>query len=239
MTKNKSKKMTKSTFAIIIMAVVMVAMIAFGGTYAYFTATAEDFTSTGAHTALIQLESGKTEAVQVNAAHALPGEKVADVTVNLEDTSTRDTYVFALVSVKFGDGDVITDLEAETCPVTVNMGTGWQTAGFDVNNTTGVFYLSRNNYKDGESDTAEIAADTFTFDADVTLKSTLSENNAEGKADESLEFMDKDVTVTIVFAAIQSDNGEGAKLDVQVAYEALITSAATDGDTLPTVKAGA
>ncbi len=39
MTKLKSKKLTKSTFAIIIMAIVMVAMIAFGGTYAYFTAS--------------------------------------------------------------------------------------------------------------------------------------------------------------------------------------------------------
>ncbi len=40
MTKMKSKKMTKSTFAIIIMGIVMVAMLAFGGTFAYFTATA-------------------------------------------------------------------------------------------------------------------------------------------------------------------------------------------------------
>ncbi|MBE7076612.1 MAG: hypothetical protein E7374_01825 [Clostridiales bacterium] len=40
MTKLKSKKMTKSTIAIIVMAIVMVAMMAFGGTYAYFTATA-------------------------------------------------------------------------------------------------------------------------------------------------------------------------------------------------------
>ena len=39
MTKMKSKKMTKSTFAIIIMAIAMVALLAFGGTYAYFTAT--------------------------------------------------------------------------------------------------------------------------------------------------------------------------------------------------------
>ena len=40
MTKMKSKKMTKSTFAIVIMAIVMVAILAFGGTYAYFTAQA-------------------------------------------------------------------------------------------------------------------------------------------------------------------------------------------------------
>ena len=41
MTKLKSKKMTKSTFAVIIMAILMVAMLAFGGTYAYFTATTQ------------------------------------------------------------------------------------------------------------------------------------------------------------------------------------------------------
>lgn len=42
----KSKKMTKSTFAVIIMAVLMVAMLAFGGTYAYFTASSGEKTGT-------------------------------------------------------------------------------------------------------------------------------------------------------------------------------------------------
>ena len=46
MTKTKKRKMSKSTFAIIIMAVVMVAMLAFGGSYAYFTATATSKTGT-------------------------------------------------------------------------------------------------------------------------------------------------------------------------------------------------
>ena len=46
MTKMKSKKMTKSTFAVIIMAVLMVAMLAFGGTYAYFTASSGEQTGT-------------------------------------------------------------------------------------------------------------------------------------------------------------------------------------------------
>ena len=54
MTKMKSKKMTKSTFAIIIMGIVMVAMLAFGGTFAYVTATANNATGT-AKTALIKL----------------------------------------------------------------------------------------------------------------------------------------------------------------------------------------
>ncbi len=56
MTKMKSKKMNKSTFAIIIMALVMVAMIAFGGTYAYFTATADAKTETF-KTAIISLNN--------------------------------------------------------------------------------------------------------------------------------------------------------------------------------------
>ncbi|MBR2970051.1 MAG: SipW-dependent-type signal peptide-containing protein [Clostridia bacterium] len=45
MTKLKSKKMTKSTLALIIMAVAMVAMLAFGGTYAYFTAQSKSNTA--------------------------------------------------------------------------------------------------------------------------------------------------------------------------------------------------
>ena len=63
MTKAK-KKMSKSTFAIIIMAVAMVAMLAFGGTFAYFTAEATQVTST-VTTGTVQLTSSRNEATVV------------------------------------------------------------------------------------------------------------------------------------------------------------------------------
>ena len=54
--------MAKSTFAIIIMGIVMVAMLAFGGTFAYFTATANN-KNAKVTTGVIKLTSGEVATV--------------------------------------------------------------------------------------------------------------------------------------------------------------------------------
>ena len=100
MTKMKSKKMTKSTFAVIIMAVLMVAMMAFGGTYAYFTAVTEAKSGT-AKTGRVQLNGNS--AVQVNAM-VVPGQKVITDSVSVTSNSTVKTYVFVRFSATFTKG---------------------------------------------------------------------------------------------------------------------------------------
>ena len=104
MTKTKSKKMTKSTFAIIIMAVVMVAMLAFGGTYAYFTATASEVEGT-ATTGTVKLNA--------NSIGTLVTDKVVSGSsllksgsVQVTSASDVDTYVFVTFSATFdGSGN--------------------------------------------------------------------------------------------------------------------------------------
>ena len=82
----------------------MVAMIAFGGTYAYFTATAANPSITDASTALIQLTNENTSVVN-SYTNRLPGETLADLKIDLKDSSTRDTYVFATIKVTFGNNN--------------------------------------------------------------------------------------------------------------------------------------
>ena len=109
MTKMKSKKMTKSTFAIIIMAIAMVAMLAFGGTYAYFTATANELTGS-ANTGTIRLSAGETATVSKE--NILPYEAFT-VSAEYTDLSNRGNYIFFTITQPTVEGVTInvTDVE--------------------------------------------------------------------------------------------------------------------------------
>ena len=104
MTKLKSKKMSKSTFAIIIMAVVMVAMLAFGGTYAYFTATATGDSATFT-TAKIVLTDNDIAFVEKD--YVLPTDELVGAV-----TYTNASTVESIVVVKLTLG-IAADSEAQ------------------------------------------------------------------------------------------------------------------------------
>lgn len=120
MTKMKSKKMTKSTFAIIIMAIVMVAMLAFGGTYAYFTATASGVTSGNLKTGKVILTG--EEQVTITAGSYVPGQYIlgdgeGDAAVAFTNSSDVATWTFVVVEIELAednelpaDADDLSDL---------------------------------------------------------------------------------------------------------------------------------
>ena len=94
MTKLKSKKMTKSTFAVIIMAILMVAMLAFGGTYAYFTATtnADKATLTLGYVKL----SDDNALTKITLQNVLPGDTIVTagaITLDVDTTDIKGNYV--------------------------------------------------------------------------------------------------------------------------------------------------
>ena len=108
MTKAK-KKMTKSTFVIIIMAVAMVAMLAFGGTFAYFTATA-DTKSGSTKTGVITLSTDNTT-ITISKQDILPHEALLtteEATGITYDTknATRAQVAFFTFTVEIKKGDV-------------------------------------------------------------------------------------------------------------------------------------
>ena len=156
MTKMKSKKMTKSTFAIIIMAIAMVAMLAFGGTYAYFTA--ESFTKGiegSATLGTIALDESATKFEYTKMVeNVLPGETLftdedgdpANATLTIVDNSNRASYIFIEVSysiVKSND-EQVTEEGLPTLSLTGATGT--------LTDNTDVYYiLTTEVAEDGEA----------------------------------------------------------------------------------------
>lgn len=124
MTKTKKRKMSKSTFAIIIMAVVMVAMLAFGGTYAYFTASAT--TKTGEiTTGHVKLSANGAEFTSIMD-DVLPGDALfgADATLTIDTTDDVGNYVAIKFTITGGDG-----LSINANSIVAAEGEGWYASG--------------------------------------------------------------------------------------------------------------
>ena len=108
MTKLKAKKkMSKSTLAIIIMALVMAALLAFGGTYAYFTAQSATRTK-DFHVGKVALSSTGTFAV-LEERNAVPGDAVLTGSVEYTNESTVDTYIAVVFDILYKGGYYVYD----------------------------------------------------------------------------------------------------------------------------------
>ena len=223
MTKMKSKKMTKSTFAVIIMAVLMVAMMAFGGTYAYFTATTAKVTET-ATTGRVQLT--ENSAYELNAI-VVPGQELLaeDKTVSVVSNSTVKTYVFVKFSATFAkgtegtyvDGEPALKANKEACTAEGNYcitpslnlydadenPTGWKTyvdnkGNEDPTDDITVYYVELEPAVDEETD-------EFTSSTLEVCDSILFEGKSQSNGASKGVLMDGTLTVTISSASIQFD----------------------------------
>jgi len=155
MTKLKSKKMNKSTFAVIIMAIVMVAMLAFGGTYAWFTSqkvTMSTDATTNMGRIILNEGSKKITATSLTA-NVLPSEnlfKDGANTFSIKDDSNRASYIFFTISADIAlatNGKTETDASkltyADATPLTLtltNLKVGSENAQA-VPGETGVYYI--------------------------------------------------------------------------------------------------
>lgn len=134
MTKLKSKKMTKSTFAVIIMAILMVAMLAFGGTYAWFTAQAKTIASNGVTTGKIILHA---DGAFTTSKSVMPGDSLVDSTKAItmqamEGTDSRGEYVAVKLEISIGNvksGESITSLVTVTPIAATAEKDGWVKVG--------------------------------------------------------------------------------------------------------------
>ena len=102
--KHKLKKFgllpnTKKIFFVFIMAIAMVAMLAFGGTYAFFTAKSNVvLESDGITAGHIEISTGSVTKLEkaFEAAYAVPGNTLWDLNISVDTTKTNvDSYVFA------------------------------------------------------------------------------------------------------------------------------------------------
>ncbi len=178
MTKMKSKKMSKSTFAIIIMGIVMVAMLAFGGTFAYFTAKSNTVPAqeiTMAHVTLTK-DSAKATLEMSQRTAALPGDSLS-LSAEVENSSNRKVYIFVQV-LTTNDSTIGLDLTGTV--------TDWTAA--EVTGYENVYY------------TTTEAAGKVTWTKEATLTETGNSESVNGAVAGN---MDKTITINVVFAATQ------------------------------------
>ena len=236
----KSKKMTKSTFAIIIMAIVMVAMLAFGGTYAYFTATtAQQSKSVVTGTVMLNNSEFKLVADSVKVVPGMElmpaaeeGEKNVIAVTNKSDVATYIFVTITLVAEKYdeGQGKYVTfntwdyeeayktaTAEAQRAPWTVTNGDDMAkfqdvTAAVEVTTAgTKVYAYEAQAATDAEK------GDVLELIAGIQLNKDLKSNSADNDIG---SLMGIRITVTVDARSIQTEGFEGATA-VTDAYNAV------------------
>ena len=216
MTKTKKKKMSKSTFAIIIMAIAMVAMLAFGGTYAYFTATATTKTTGEFTTGSIKLEANDDKTFVASLTNVVPGDELSTGALTLTPTSSgTDSYIAIRVTItaknsSTPDLDLTgTSLESPSglLSSTPYTGSTWVAAtesGYET-----VFVLAATTTPTPVPSTEvdspviiNITGDKLVFTADDEW---IQDNDKEGYISES-KLMGATLNITIEARSVQSDN---------------------------------
>ena len=212
MTKTKKRKMSKSTFAIIIMAVVMVAMLAFGGTYAYFTATATKKTTGEFTTGSIKLESNDDATFVSGLTDVVPGDALTDGPLTLTTTSAgTDSYIAIRVTIEATDAKGATlDLTGTSLETAIGLlaiepttGSTWVAGS---GNYTNVFVLAATTTptKVATAQTIKITDAALIFQAEDDWNQTTADGSADYISDSKL--MGATLNITIEARSVQSDN---------------------------------
>ena len=212
MTKTKKRKMSKSTFAIIIMAVVMVAMLAFGGTYAYFTATATKKTTGEFTTGSIKLEANDDATFVSGLTNVVPGDALTTGPLTLTTTSAgTDSYIAIKVTIKAtDDNDAPLDLTDTSLESAIGLlatepttGSKW-VAG--TGNYTNVFVLAATKTPTAVAtgQTIKITDAALIFQADDNWDQATADGSADYISDSKL--MGATLNITIEARSVQSKN---------------------------------
>ena len=194
MTKGK-KKMTKSTFVIIIMAVAMVAMLAFGGTFAYFTATATQESSEFT-TGSVKLSADATYTATVD--EVVPGDIIVTGASVTPTTVGTGSYLAVKVVVTSNQGtveDLLTVTFADTNGVWIESTT---VENVYVYCTTGGSSATDATPQSVATATEVDVIESVIFDAD--------DNWVEGSPNSESQLMGATLTFTMESRSVQSDN---------------------------------
>ena len=207
--------MSKSTFAIIIMAVVMVAMLAFGGTYAYFTATATTKSTGEFTTGSIKLEANDEATFVSGLTNVVPGDALTTGPLTLTTTSAgTDSYIAIKVTIKatdFKGAPLVLDGTSlasaigllATAPTTEYTGSTWVAGTGDYDD---VFVLAATTTptKVATAKTINITDKALIFKAKDNWDQTEADGSADYISDSKL--MGATLNITIEARSVQSDN---------------------------------
>ncbi len=207
MTKNKSRKMTKSTFAIIIMAIAMVAMLAFGGTYAYFTATATEnsATITTGSVKLTASDIGTSSNYTLTAENVVPGDVISNKPITLTTESKGTDVYIAIRVVLTNDNGTLAGNALANVSTWLNA-TPYSGATWLSTDTANVYVLGADSNATAvpTAQTVKITADQIKFEADADWE--------QGSAKPAL--MEATLTITFEARALQSKNSVTTANDV-------------------------
>ena len=176
------------------MAVVMVAMLAFGGTYAYFTATANNVTG-NTTTGYVRLKSNQDAFTAVKA-NVLPGDALITGDIKIATVETTDgsgNYVAVKITVKAVDKANNELTLSDLGFTTINPGSDWA----ETSTNSGIFYLSE-AVKDEED--VVISSDSF------KIPHTVNDQSTEEKPNGAKNLMEATITVTVETRSIQASN---------------------------------
>ena len=223
MTKMKSKKMTKSTFAIIIMAIAMVAMLAFGGTYAYFTAQTKTLNTGELTIGTVKLTSDGTAKIAATGT-ILPGATLISGNIGYTNAATVKTLVAVVMTIKIGDED-LTVGTGETVAgqlakygVTLSTTSNWATPEFD-EDFGGFVYTLKDKVLGaaGEGTTAiPFTSAAVTFDATEHYDEETDKHYNKVENGTALDSSIQGTEITITITAYQTQlryNADGSTLN--------------------------
>lgn len=179
----KKQKMNKSVFLNLVLSVVILVLLAFGGTYAYFTAVAEDRTAS-ITTGYVRISS--SEDFALSATGVLPGDTIAAEGLKLIPDTNDPKGEWIAVRV------TITGEKADSLSISKsNVGSNWSEI-----DSTGIFV-----YNTRTKTEVVVFAEGFQFSTDV-------EDNWDSSNPTSSEkgLMNATITITVEARAIQGSH---------------------------------
>lgn len=95
---SKINKLGKSTFVIAILSFLLVAVLAFGGTYAYFSNASEKLGGTfTTGTITMSLDEGTSDKFVTDGEYVVPGQPIIESAISVNTATTVNTIMFAVV----------------------------------------------------------------------------------------------------------------------------------------------
>ena len=194
---SKINKLGKSTFVIAILSFLLVAVLAFGGTYAYFSAQNAGVTggfSTG-HLAIGANDVSSFFASDVSGIIVAPGQTIASQSVSAEVDSNIKYYIRAKVTINIAKDDVYGAGEHKCGVTEPDVGAIVVTADWTQEGSTGYYYPT---YAVNDP-----AATGYNATKAITFTATVAPwVGAKG----CTEYMDAEVTVTVQLEVMQAEH---------------------------------
>ena len=164
----------------------MVAMLAFGGTYAYFTASAgEAIQSDKVTTGHVELGLGENKTItkDFDGSFAVPGDTLWDLTIDVDNKSNVKTYIFADWTLTNEGGLTLETTASSWAEVPGHDGAFYveAEAGVDQTFTTKIVLATSNdNTKMDKEITCSVAFKTIQFDHFTDAKTAYEAWTANG-----------------------------------------------------------